>query len=54
MSKAPEIRIKVTDMDKLMKLTWPQERVWMYYKRREGADGKAFGIKPEYAAVSNG
>lgn len=43
MSKTPEVRIKVNDLDRLMKLTWGQERVWMYYKRREGADGKAFG-----------
>jgi len=43
MGKTPEIRIKVHDLDRLMKLTWGQERVWMYYKRREGADGKAFG-----------
>jgi hypothetical protein len=43
MAKTPEVRIKVYDLDRLMRLDPIRERVWMYYKRREGADGKAYG-----------
>jgi len=43
MAKTPEVRIKVPDVDKLLLLTEAQLKVWLYYKRREGADGKAFG-----------
>jgi hypothetical protein len=43
MTKSPQVRINVEHLDKLMELTDAQMRVWLYYKRREGADGKAFG-----------
>ncbi|MGH9831207.1 MAG: hypothetical protein ACREDR_49020, partial [Blastocatellia bacterium] len=50
MGKTPEVRVKVHDLDSLLALTSPQERVWMYYKRREGADGKAWGKAATIAA----
>src|SRR5271167_4802538 len=46
----PYVKIPVTDLDRLMDLTDAQMRVWLYYKRREGADGKAFGKSTTIAA----
>jgi hypothetical protein len=41
--KIPEVRIPVFAVDRLMLLTEAQLKVWLYYKRRYGADGKAWG-----------
>jgi|SRR5208282_3636287 len=46
----PYVKIPVTDLDRLMDLTDAQMRVWLYYKRREGADGKAYGKSTTIAA----
>jgi hypothetical protein len=43
MSKTPEIRIKVPDVDRLLLLTEAQLKVWLWYKRREGKDKRAYG-----------
>jgi hypothetical protein len=43
MSKSPEIRVKVADIDRLLLLTEAQLKVWLWYKRREGIDKKAYG-----------
>lgn len=50
MTRSPQVRINVENLDKLMELTDAQMRVWLYYKRREGADGKAFGKAKTIAA----
>jgi len=51
MAKPPEVRIKVPDMDRLLLLTESQLKVWLYYKRRMGADGKAWGKASTIAAA---
>jgi hypothetical protein len=51
MSKTPEIRIKVPDVDKLLLLTEAQLKVWLYYKRREGVDKRAWGKASTIAAA---
>jgi hypothetical protein len=51
--KAPEIRVRVTDVDRLLHLTEAQLKVWLYYKRREGKDGKAWGKASTIAAACN-
>ena len=43
MKKIPEIRVKVVAVDRLLLLTEAQLKVWLWYKRREGVDGKAYG-----------
>jgi hypothetical protein len=43
MSKTPEIRIKVPSVDRLLLLTEAQLKVWLWYKRREGKDKRAYG-----------
>ena len=43
MSKAPEVRIKVSNIDRLLLLTEAQLKVWLWYKRREGKDKRAYG-----------
>lgn len=53
MAKAPEVRIKVADVDRLLLLTESQLKVWLYYKRRMGADGKAWGKTSTIAAACN-
>ena len=47
-AKKAEVRIPVTDVDRLMELTDAQLRVWLYDKRREGADGKAYGKSDDH------
>ena len=41
--RKPQVRINVEDMDKLLKLSEARLKVWLYYRRRFGADGKAWG-----------
>jgi predicted Zn-ribbon and HTH transcriptional regulator len=50
MARSPQVRINVENLDRLMELTDAQMRVWLYYKRREGADGKAYGKSTTIAA----
>ena len=54
-AKKAEVRIPVTDVDRLMELTDAQLRVWLYYKRLEGADGKAYGesLRPSPHGLGN-
>jgi hypothetical protein len=41
--RKPQVRINVEDMDKILKLPEARLKVWLYYKRRYGADGRAWG-----------
>jgi hypothetical protein len=53
MSKPAQLRILVTNVDKLLLLTEAQLKVWMYYARRYGADGKAWGKCSTIATAAN-
>jgi len=53
MSKPAQIRVFVTDVDQLLLLTEAQLKVWLYYRRRYGVDGKAWGKAATIAAATN-
>jgi hypothetical protein len=50
----PQVRINVTDLDRLAQLSEAQLKVWLYYARRKGADGKAWGKSSSIGAWAGG
>jgi hypothetical protein len=49
MSKPAQVRLFVSEVDQLLLLTEAQLKVWLYYKRRMGVDGRAWGKASEIA-----